>query len=167
VVADYDHDNPAVPFADIASKLRMLLPREGRVNVLQVPFSKVDRLLIAELQEQHLKKPNEYFLAVKTKQEHAPLAQLVQDIDRFKLMAKSLARANIWGVKLVDVKDPPLQLPKPPGLHYFRMLLADTPNSVRMWEQVQKDKALSLKWPDMENSDFECALFMTVPESEE
>jgi type VI secretion system ImpJ/VasE family protein len=167
VVAEYDHDNPTVPFAELASKIRMLLPREGKLNVLQVPFNRADRLLVADLNDQHLKLPNDYFLAVKTKQEHAPLAQLVQDPDRFKLMSRSLARANIWGIKLIDTQDPPLQLPKPQGLHYFRMLLAETPSSVRMWEHVQREKSLVAKWPDMDGSDYELSLYMTVPESED
>lgn len=166
LVADYEHDNPAVPFGELISRIRMLLPREGEVIILTVQFVPHERLRIAELKDEHFKRPNEYFLGIDTRQDPAQLKALVENHDRFKLMSRSLARADVWGITLQEVKDPPLQLPKPPGRHYFRLLLNDTPSSARMWEMVQREKILSLKWPDMDAADYQITLFMTVADTE-
>jgi predicted component of type VI protein secretion system len=167
LVSDYDHDAPSVPWAELISRIRMLLPREGEVTVFTVPFKRVDKLMLAQLEEPHIKKPNEYFLGVKTKQDAKSLSTLVQDPDRFKCMARTLARADIWGITLSEVKDPPLQLPKPPGLHYYRLLLNETPSSARMWERIQQEKAMTLVWRDLETADYDITLYMTVPETDD
>jgi hypothetical protein len=65
------------------------------------------------------------------------------------------------------IRDPPLQLPKPPGLHYYRLQLNETPSSSRMWERIQKERSMSLVWRELETSDYDVTLYMTVPESED
>jgi type VI secretion system ImpJ/VasE family protein len=165
-VSDYDHDHPAIPFGELITRIRFLLPREGEATVITVPFKLVDRLLIADLEEMHVKKPVEYYLGIKSRQEPGKMSQLVQDADRFKLMAKSLARANIWGLKVSETAEPPLQLPKPPGMNYFRLMLSENPSSARMWEIVQQEKAMSIRYPEMEQSDYDVSLYMIVPGTE-
>jgi hypothetical protein len=118
---------------------------------------------MAYFEEDHFSRPNEYFLGIRTKEDPRGLARLVEDADKFKLMAKSLAARAIWGVRLEEERHPPLTLPSEVGLHYFRLLRAE---SARMWERIQDEMAMAIRWPGMETSDFKIALYMTIPEEE-
>jgi len=164
-VAAYDHDNPAIAFGEIAKRLRDLLKKGPAGDVLKVDFVKQEKLMLAALTDEHLTRPNEYFLGIKTKQDPGAVAKLVEDHDQFKFMAKSLVRATIWGVTLTEERNPPLQLPKPTGMNYFRVNRADNASSTRMWEMIRREKAVALRWTDMESSDFAVTLYMTVPEA--
>ena len=162
----YDHDNPSIAFKEIAERLRSLLPPETTQTVLKVDFARHDRVMLAALTDEHLARPNEYFLAIQTKQDPGAVAKLVEDHDLFKFMAKSLVKAAIWGVTLTEERNPPLQLPKPTGLNYFRVNRSDNASSTRMWEMIRREKAVALRWPDIDNSDFGISLYMTVPEAQ-
>ncbi|MFL7810771.1 MAG: type VI secretion system baseplate subunit TssK, partial [Anaerolineae bacterium] len=65
-----------------------------------------------------------------------------------------------WGIKLAEERHAPLELPSQTGLHYFRLLRAD---SVRMWERIKQEKSIAVRWEGIEASDFELTLYMTVP----
>ncbi|MCI0629499.1 MAG: type VI secretion system baseplate subunit TssK [Phycisphaerales bacterium] len=160
-VSKYDHDNPGVAFYELNKKIRPLLKPEGRATWLKLDFKLNGKVLAAELSEDHLSKPNEYFLAIKTGQDPRQLARLVEDKDQFKLMPLSLAGKKIYGVRLVEERHPPLELPAQIGLNYFRLSRAD---SDRIWDRVKSEKKLSLEWPNLEGSDFRdnVALYMTV-----
>ena len=159
-VPDYDHDDLAVSFGQVVERIRALLRGAVAPSFLQVPFQREGRLFVATLTDDHLTRPNEYFLGVQTREDPRGLAVLVEDADKFKLMAKSLANQRIWGIKLAEERHPPLELPSQVGLHYFRLMRAD---SARMWSRIQQEKVVAVRWPDLESSDYKLTLYMTVP----
>lgn len=163
-VADYSHDNPAIPFRELSAKIRPLLQGAVRPSYLRVAFTRDAKMLLASLTDEHLTQPNEYFLGIRTKDEPRALAKLVEDPDRFKLMAKSLTGRAIWGIKLGEERQPPLELPAETGLHYFRLLRGE---SARMWDRIKDEKVMTVQWPEIDTSDFGITLFMTVPEGSE
>ena len=165
-VSAYDHDQPAVAFAELSKRLRQLMPPEDTGTVMKVDLVAAERMLTADLTDAHLTKPNEYYLAILTKQDPRALAELVEDADRFKMMSRRFVRANVWGVKLVEERNPPPQLPKPVGLTYFRLVPNESPQSTRMWEEIKKEKAVAVTWRGMETTDYRMALIMTVPQLE-
>lgn len=162
--AKYDHDNPAVAFQEVIRKIRPLLKAEGQESWMKLEFKREGAVFVAELTDQHLTLPNEYFLGIRTGQDPRALAKLVEDADQFKLMAFSMTGRKIYGIKLVEERHPPLELPSQVGLNYFRLARAE---SERMWERVKAEKKMSLEWPNLEGSDFQVTLFMTVPGGEE
>jgi type VI secretion system ImpJ/VasE family protein len=157
--AAYDHDNPAVAFNELAQKIRGLLRGSVAARFLSVAFSRADKTLVAALTDEHLNVPNEYFLGIKTKDDPRAVAMLVEDADKFKLMAKSLVQQRIWGIKLAEERHPPLELPSQSGLHYFRLMRAE---SQRMWDRIKDEKSVAIRWPELETSDFNVSLYMTV-----
>ncbi|MBL9031135.1 MAG: type VI secretion system baseplate subunit TssK [Phycisphaerae bacterium] len=156
----YDHDNPMVSFADLSSKIRQLLRGAVGPSFLKEPFRREEDYLVADLKDEYLKRANEYFLGVKSKEDPRAVAALVEDSDKFKLMAKSMIRRQVWGVKLAEERHPPLELPAQTGLSYFRLMRAE---STRMWEKAAEEKALAARWLGSENTDFELTLYMTAP----
>ncbi len=159
-IGPYDHDNPAIVFNELSSKIRSLLRGAVAPSFMKAEFAKEGDILVTALSEEQLTKPNEYFLGVTTKQDPRELAKLVEDGDRFKLMAKTMVNQRIFGVKLVEERHPPLELPSSVGLHYFRLMRAD---SKRMWDKITHEKELAIRWQGDEEADYEVKLFMTVP----
>ena len=158
----YDHDNPAVSFMELDSRIRSLLARAAVSRVIKLKFEPEGQNLVATLEEKHLTLPTEYFLGIKTKQDPVVLARLVQDVDKFKFMPKSMERLRIFGVRLAEERYPPHELPAQPGLHYFRLMRAD---SKSMWDRISQEKKIALTWPDNEQFEYtEVALYMTVPD---
>ena len=160
-VSPYDHDSPLMCFSDICVKIRGLLRGTVAPSFIKVDLSREGKLMVAALSDEHLTRPNEYFLGVKTQMDPRELGRLVEDADKFKLMAKTLANQRIWGIRLAEERHPPLELPSQLGLHYFRLMRAD---SGRMWERIKQEKSLGVRWEGVEASDFEMALYMTVPD---
>lgn len=159
--ADYDHDSPGVVFHELSAKIRRLLRGTVAAPILRLPFRREGNLLLAELTDEHLTRPNEYFLGIKTKQDPSQLAKLVENPDEFKLMARTLAGRAIFGVRLAEERYPPFGLPAETGLHYFRLQRAE---SERMWERISQEKAMAVRYPGMDTSDYDVTLYMTVPE---
>lgn len=159
--ARYDHDNPAIAFNELSTKIRGLLRGSVAARFLHVNFVKDGPIHVAELTEEHLTQPTEYFLGVKSRQDPRAVQRLVENADEFKLMAKTMVTRNIFGVKLEAERTPPLELPSQTGLSYFRLMRSD---SARMWERIKEEKQLAARWPDAENSDFSLTLYMTLPD---
>lgn len=164
-VSEYDHDDPAIAFNELSQKIRALLRGAVAARFLKVAFTRdhAEAIFCAELTDEVFSLPNEYFLAIKTKDDPRTLAQLVLDRDKFKLMPRSLANQRIFGVKLSHEPYPPVELPAQVGLHYFRLIRAE---STRIWERIKQEKAIAAKWPGIESSDFDITLYMTVPDVE-
>ncbi len=160
-VADYDHDNPAVCFQDLCAKIRRLQRGKAPIPVLRVPFKLAGNVQAAMLTDEHLTKPSEYFLGIRTKQDPAELTKLVENRDEFKLMARTLADMAIWGILLKEERFPPFGLPVERGLHYFRLLRGE---SRRMWERIVQEKSMAIRFPGVETSDYGITLFMTITE---
>lgn len=159
----YDHDSPYLCFSDLASKIRGLLRGAVAPSYLKVPFANdAQGVLSATLTDAQLSQPNAYFLAIKSSIDPTALAAYVEDGDRFKLMPRSLVIRAIRGVELKEERHAPLELPAASDLHYFRLNRAA---SERMWQQVQMEKTLGLRWTgneiDWTGATF--TLYMTVP----
>ena len=163
-VTDYNHDNPAVCFGDLSAKIRPMLKGSVAPNFLKAPLTKEEGIYVADLSDEHIELPNEYFLGIKTREDPQSVARLVEDADQFKFLAKSLARRRMWGVKLTEERHPPLELPSESGLLYFRLVRSE---SGSRWERIKSEKAIAIVWPGAESSDFQMTLYMTVPDGQE
>jgi type VI secretion system protein ImpJ len=157
----YDHDNPGVVFEELDRRIRPLLRGDIQKKFLQVPFTRQDGVLAATLTDEHLTQPNGYFIGIRTKMDPTQLGKLVEDQDRFKLMPRSMIKLNIYGIKLVEERHPPMEMPSSIDLHYFRV---DIGESKKMWERMTGEKAMAIRWPENENFEYQdVSLYMTVP----
>jgi len=159
-VPKYDHDDPAPAFLELNTNIRSLLQGAVKPTIYKIDFEAAGNVLMATLEEKHIKGPNDYFLGIQTRQDPRALAQLVEDADKFKLMPKSLTGRPVYGIRLAFERMPPLELPSATGLVYFRLQRGE---SARTWERVLEDRALSAEWPNMAATDLKLALYMTVP----
>lgn len=156
----YDHDNPGAVFTEIDRRIRSI-GVEGALPVWKVEFRKDGQVLSADLEDKHVTTPTEYFLGVKSKQDPVALSRLIESQDKFKLMPKSMERLMVLGVKLEEERHPPYELPSQPGLHYYRLVRAD---SKTMWDRIVQEKKAAIRWPEGETFDYtEVALYMTIP----
>jgi type VI secretion system protein ImpJ len=160
--ASYDHDNPAPAFNELSTKIRSMLKGAVAARFIRIPFTRDDaqKIMLAALTDESLSLPNEYYIGIKSREDPRVLAQLVEDGNRFKLMPESLVTRRVFGVKLSEERHPPMELPSQVGLNYFRL---NRDESARMWERITQEKTIAIRWPEMETSDFEITLFMTVP----
>jgi len=149
-----------VAFNELSQRIRGLLRGAVTARFLKLDFVREGGIFAANLTDEHLTAPNEYYLAIKTKEEAKAVATLVENADQFKFMAKSLWKQRIWGVKLAEERHPPLELPSQSGLHYFRLGRGE---SQRMWDRIKDEKAVAITWPDAATSEFQLTLYMTVP----
>jgi predicted component of type VI protein secretion system len=160
-VAPYNHDKPAIAFSELAEKLRARLRGTVVPKFLSLEFKREGPIFTAALTDEHITAPNEYFLAIQTKDDPRTVTALVEDVDRFRLMVKSVANQRIWGVKMTEERNPPLELPVRAGTCYFRLMRQE---SARMWERIVAEKAIAVRWSDMDTMDYSLTLYMTVPE---
>ena len=158
--APYNHDNPYPVFSELAAKIRQLLRGSVAPSFLKAPFTDINGLLSAMLTEEHLQRPTDYFLGIRTKEDPRTLARLVEDADRFKLMPQSLASRAIRGVVLKEERFPPLELPAQSGLYFFRLLRGE---SSRSWQQIQVEKVAVVRWTGNESADYDITLYMALP----
>jgi type VI secretion system protein ImpJ len=158
--ASYNHDNPYPVFSELATKIRLLLRGSVAPSFLKVAFTQIDDVLTATLTDEHLQLPVDYFIGVRTKQDPASLARLIEDADRFKLMPQSLANRAIRGIVLKEERFPPLELPAQNGLYFFRLLRGQ---SSRSWQQIQAERVAVVRWTGNEPADYDITLYMTLP----
>jgi type VI secretion system ImpJ/VasE family protein len=161
-VPEYDHENLAGSFDDLINKIRGLLGGTVQERYLKIDFIQEGAVLVLKnpLDAEHFEKPTDYFLGIKTREDHAALAKLVEDGDRFKLMAKTMIQQRIWGIKLLEERHPPLTLPAKGDLFYFRLMRSE---SQRMWDRIKDEKTMAVRWPDMQTSDYQMSLYMPIP----
>ena len=162
IVPEYDHDNLAASFEELISKIRSLLGGTVQERFLKIDFVQEAGVLVLQkpLEQEHFDKPTDYFLGIKTREDHAALAKLVEDGDKFKLMAKSMIAQRIWGIKLQEERHPPLTLPAKGDLFYYRLMRSE---SQRMWDRIKDEKMMAARWPDMQTSDYQLSLYMPIP----
>jgi type VI secretion system protein ImpJ len=162
LVPDYDHENLAGSFDDLINKIRSLLGGTVQERYLKIDFEMQGPVMVLKspLDPEHFEKPTDYFLGIRTTDDHVALAKLVEDGDKFKLMAKSMIQQRIWGVKLQEERHPPLTLPAKGDLFYFRLMRSE---SQRMWDRIKEEKLMAVRWPDMQTSNYQMSLYMPVP----
>ncbi|MEM1185693.1 MAG: type VI secretion system baseplate subunit TssK [Planctomycetota bacterium] len=158
----YDHENPGPVFDELCESISDLLRAEGTATWMKVPFAARDEgLMVVSLSDEHLTRPSEYYLGIKTSLDPRELAKLVEDSAKFRLMAESMAAARVRGVPLEEERHPPLQLPSQVGLHYFRLRRGD---AGRMWETIASERSMAVSFTGAEPGSIEeAALYMTVP----
>jgi len=157
--ARYNHDDLFRTFNDIDVRIRALLQSAAGASFLRLDFVDEETFLSATLTEEHLTRPIEYYLAVRSKQDPREIIRLVEDPDQFKFMPKSQANRAVRGVVLKEERVAPLQLPAQAGLTYFR---CERPENARSWQQIQAEKSVIIRWPNMPASDLKITLYMTV-----
>ena len=144
-------------------KLRSLLGGTVQERYLKIDFIQEGAVLVLKdsLQPEHFDKPTDYFLGIKTHEDHAALAKLVEDGDKFKLMAKSMIQQRIWGIKLAEERHPPLTLPAKGDLVLLPLHACRDPS--RMWDRIKDEKTMAVRWPDMQTADYQMSLYMPIP----
>lgn len=159
---DYDHDNPGQVFEVLCDRIRAQLRSEGTASWARVRFELRDSVLVAELNDEQLTKPNEYFLGIQSGRDPREIAKMVEDQGEFKLTAFSKATTRVRGVHLAEERHPPLELPAQIGLHYFRV---DRSQSTRVWGLIEEEKMLAINFPGVERNEFDdVSLYMTIPD---
>lgn len=157
----YDHDNPGPVFQELDRKIRPLLRGDIQKKFLQSAFVKDQGLLTASLTDEQISQPNGYYIGIRTKAPAAVLGKLVEDQDRFKLMPKSMAKLHLFGVKLLEDRHPPMELPSAVDLHYFRV---DMGESKKMWDRIVAEKAMCVRWAETDDFEYQdVSMYMTVP----
>lgn len=157
----YDHDDPAKSFLDLDRAIRPLLAGAVAPKFRMIRLVPEGALMVGTFSDEDLRLATDFFLAITTKADPVALARLVEDGDKFKLMPRSMGKMNVYGVRLQEERHPPPTLESPAGRYYFRLVRAD---SQRMWERVQAEKAIAVRWPEAERFEFsEMAIYMTVP----
>ena len=157
----YDHDEIGPRMKIIFNRIRSLLQIGPRLRYEKIEFQPEDGILKIELKDEHLEKPDGYYLGIKTREDSASLIQLVVDGNRFKIMAGSQIKKAIYGILVEEDRWPPSELPASRGdLTYFRFRL-DKSNDI--WKNVKAEKNIAIRWPKMEQSDYQITLYMTVP----
>jgi len=157
--ARYDHDDLAKTFNDIDVRIRGLLKGATGESFLRLDFTEEEAFLSAALTDEHLSRPIEFYLAIRSKRDPREIIRLVEDPDQFKFMPRSLANRAVRGVVLKEERVAPMQLPAQAGLTYFRCI---RPENARIWQQIQVEKSVIIRWPNMAASDLQVALYMTV-----
>lgn len=161
-VAEYDHENVYPVLKELCETIQSHLVGELPTKFLKAALSRDDtrQCWATTLDDSHFSQPNEYYLAIKTRMDPKALATLVENADKFKLMPPALIDKPVYGVKLSYEPYPPVELPAEIGLCYFKVIRTE---SARMWERIQQEQALALRWPGMEETDFKITLYMTIP----
>lgn len=158
----YDHDNPYSCLGAIVSKIRMYLRGAVTPNFIKVDFVDTQGVLQANLTDEELTLPSDYFLGIETKEDPVSLARFVQNEDAFKLMPLSMANRAVRGVLLKEERFPPLELPSLGGLYYYRLLRGD---SSQVWELVKKEKSMIVRWIGKDMADYQVSLYMVTSAS--
>ncbi len=159
--APYAHDDPLTCFRELDRKIRAEIRVKGAIEPMKVQFSGSPGGLLAQMEQQHFDKATAYYLGVKTRTERTRLALYVRDINKFKLMPRSLQNVAVQGIALQEEASPPLDLPSQGDLHYFRL---QPDSNLRRWEAIKSEKAMVLVWnnSELDLSEATFTLYMTL-----
>jgi type VI secretion system protein ImpJ len=157
----YRHDRPLVTFLTLYEKIRPLAAGGEAESFWTLDFTREgpQQPWMADLEPRHMDKPNQYFLGVQSSQDPDAVRRLVEDGKTFKFMPAALVAKSVYGVKLKY--EPHAPLPMRADLQYFRVQRAE---SEAMWNRIQSEGRVGVRWPGMEESDFALTLFMTIPQ---
>ena len=162
--APYHHDNLTVSFHDLTERIRPLLKGAVKPRSRAIPFEEDADLLVATLTPEDVTDSGSFYLGIHTRQEVRALAQLVEDGDRFKLMARSQANLAVFGIPLQWENQPPIELPVEMGLHFFRLKVERNP---RIWQRIQDERTVAIPpWQGKDAADYRLALYHVVPRGE-
>lgn len=164
-VPDYNHDDLTFTFQKLFAVLDRLLVAQVKVKYRTVEFKPAERMRLATLSDDDVRLPNEYFLAVESKLNPQQIVGIVQDRVRFKVMSERKAFDAVYGIDLREERAPS-GLPTPANVYYFRLLYTGDDYSKQMWKSIQTEKKIAIRWPNMDQTDFnKLTLYMLVPEA--
>lgn len=163
----YNHDNPMLVFDEVITQIRNLLVG-SEDPFWEIPFARDPntKRIVAKLEEKHLTRPTDYFLALRMNQGQDPMS-IKGDVEnevKFKLMPLTEIDNNVFGVRLKFELYPPMQLPNRPGMAYYRLTRAESPSSMRMWSKIREQGMAAIKMPpEVGQAIHGISLVMTLP----
>ncbi len=160
-VAHYDHHDPVGAFGDVVEKIRALLSLISSQRFRKVEFVHTDDILTADLRSLNIQESSRCFLGVETQSDPRLLAKLVEDPDRFKIMARSNIRQRIRGLDLKEEREIPLDLPAQVGLHYFRIRPL---GNLALWRRILVEESMAIRFTEMESAEYSFSLYVTSME---
>lgn len=158
----YAHEDCRPVFVELINRIRNLMLAEGAGTYAKIPFEPEGEQLVAQLTDEHILKAEDYFLGVQTRQDAHAVAGLIEDGDRFKLIASTMMGSRIRGVRLREERYPPQILPSAANLLWFRLVRSESP---RMWAQVRDERKLAAVWPRDSFGDIDIALYVIFSEA--
>ncbi len=132
-VPPYNHDNLALCFHELAELINPIVGGPPPTTVAYAEFAAHGQILATVLKDEHWKNPDRCYLSFTDAGSPDALGALVQDKDRFKLMARAEVVRPIRGVTLEPVWSAPSDLPT--GPLYFKLDLSD-PYSKQRWANL-------------------------------
>jgi type VI secretion system protein ImpJ len=161
--AEYDHDNLALTFKDLADRIREFLGGEVQARFIKVELVREGNAFIASgIKPEYLDLP-EYYLSVETSEDRARVAELVQNAIRFKMLPGSVVkRVAQRGVRLALDHNPPSTLPSGAGLTYFRIMRNDDV-SEKWWNDIKREASVGVTWLGMDLPDVRFTLYGLLP----
>jgi type VI secretion system protein ImpJ len=161
-VPEYDHDNPALAFKDLAERLRAIMEFVQPDRFTPYPMAKENRAFVARnIAPEHLDLPA-YYLGIRTSEDRSKVATLVEKSIHFKMLPASLInKAAQRGIRLALDHNPPSNLPSDAGTSYFRMMRNDD-MSEKWWQDVTKERAVGVTWLGLELPDAVITLYGMV-----
>ncbi len=161
---EYNHDNLALPFKDLAERIRAYLEGGAESRVDKFELLRENKAFIARGIPQDKFAYPDYYLAIETSEDRAKVADLVQNSIRFKMLPASVVnKVAQRGVRLVPEHNLPGVLPPSAGgLSYFRVMRNDE-TSEKWWEQIKAEGAVGVTWLGMELPDVRITLYAMQP----
>ena len=139
---EYSHENPGPATERLVEQILERIGHEsGPDQVIRLPLERTDRVFAAELQDAHLPEQADYFLAVHSGQDPAPICELVQTRDAFKIMSWKNRFRGTWGIPAVEERGLPPELMGAPGIVYFKLKPYEEPDE---WEQIKTGRRIAI-----------------------
>ncbi len=160
-IPDFDHENPLYSIAFLSRRIREKLEDEALPEYIKVDFNRHPDHYSIQFEDSHFVDPEDYFLGIETAISNKDAVELVENIDVFKFVQKSLQGRLRRGVRLQNERNPHPALPSRPNLHYFRIISGSGPTDP--WSRMEKEKEAIIEWSGMEQSDFKISIYMTLP----
>ncbi len=160
-VTPYMHDDPHPSFEAVITQIRNYLHGSVAPDYMKVEFREQQGLIIAEIEDKHIRDAGSYYLGIRSKLEPSRLVEIVEDPRKFQLLPLSCVDHRITGVLLKEERNPPLELPADTGRYYFQL---QTSRSRKRWEDVVEEKKMVVRFLDEDEDidDLEVVLYMTL-----
>ena len=160
-VAPYKHDDPYLSFDAVITQIRNYLHGSVAPDYMKVDFSEQKGILVADLEDKHIREAGGYYLGIRSNLEPSRLVEIVEDPRKFQLLPLSCVDHRITGVLLQEERNPPLELPADSGRYYFQL---QTTRSRKRWQDIVEEMKMIVRFLD-EDEDIEgleVKLYMTI-----
>ncbi len=163
IVAEYDHDNLAASFEELIAKIRSLLGGTVQERYLKIDFVQEGGVYVLQkpLEPEHFDKPTDYFLGIKTREDHAGTRQTRRGRRQVQTHGQEHDPAAHLGHQ-TRRKNATRPSPSPPKAT-SSTTASCAPNRQRMWDRIKEEKTMAVRWPDMLTADYALSLYMPIP----